>query len=457
MTRIPGYLIISIIFIIITHTSSAKKFRYYRPFRVNVDSSEEDHSRIWALLVAGSNGWYNYRHQSDVCHAYHVLRNHGIPKQQIITMMYDDIANNRMNPYPGKIYNNPGGVDVYEGVPIDYSGKDVTPENFLAILQGNRTAVRGGNGRIIESDGNDHIFIYFSDHGGVGLISFPDKILTVKDLNDALKRMSKRKQYNQLVFYMEACESGSMFNKVLPKDINVYAITAANEKESSWGCFCENTMGLPCLGDLFSVNWMNDSDEEDLEEETLETQYEIVKKETNRSHVMHYGDLSISDEYVGEFQGWQKGHKKIIYGDRIEHPSASAWPSRDIPLLMIQKELYEEDGVDDRERLEHNLKKMKLKRKYLDDFMVNLVETIIHDPINRHRILRNHPRAVTNLQCHNDLTKAFHNECFHFGRNPYALKYAYVLANLCEERIDTEILIQKLLDLCVDIDIVGVM
>jgi len=24
----------------------------------------------WALLIAGSSGWGNYRHQADICHAY---------------------------------------------------------------------------------------------------------------------------------------------------------------------------------------------------------------------------------------------------------------------------------------------------------------------------------------------------------------------------------------------------
>ena len=28
--------------------------------------------KIWVLLVAGSRGYYNYRHQADICHAYHV-------------------------------------------------------------------------------------------------------------------------------------------------------------------------------------------------------------------------------------------------------------------------------------------------------------------------------------------------------------------------------------------------
>ena len=49
----------------------------------------------WAVLVAGSNGWYNYRHQADVCHAYQILHKNGIPDSNIIVMMYDDLAKNK--------------------------------------------------------------------------------------------------------------------------------------------------------------------------------------------------------------------------------------------------------------------------------------------------------------------------------------------------------------------------
>ena len=77
--------------------------------------------------------------------------------------------------------------------------------------------------------------------------------------------MYKQEMYAKLVFYMEACESGSMFTD-LPKDINVYATSAANAKESSWGTYCSphdmvdgKKIGS-CLGDLYSVNWMEDTD-----------------------------------------------------------------------------------------------------------------------------------------------------------------------------------------------------
>ena len=46
----------------------------------------------WAVLVAGSDGYWNYRHQSDVCHAYQILKKNGIPEEQIIVIAKDDIA-----------------------------------------------------------------------------------------------------------------------------------------------------------------------------------------------------------------------------------------------------------------------------------------------------------------------------------------------------------------------------
>ena len=30
--------------------------------------------------------------QADACHAYRILRNHGMPAERIVLMMYDDIA-----------------------------------------------------------------------------------------------------------------------------------------------------------------------------------------------------------------------------------------------------------------------------------------------------------------------------------------------------------------------------
>jgi len=44
--------------------------------------------------------------------------------------------------------------------------------------------------------------------------------------------------YEKMVVYIEACESGSMFDGLLDPTINVYATTAANPSESSWATYC---------------------------------------------------------------------------------------------------------------------------------------------------------------------------------------------------------------------------
>merc|ERR1719183_3409459 len=85
----------------------------------------------WAVLVAASFQYNNYRHQSDVCHAYHVLSSRGIPDSNIIVMLYDDAANDEGNPFPGTLYNTPSGENVYEGCKKDYTGGDVSSGNFL--------------------------------------------------------------------------------------------------------------------------------------------------------------------------------------------------------------------------------------------------------------------------------------------------------------------------------------
>ncbi|KAK5979036.1 Hemoglobinase-type cysteine proteinase [Trichostrongylus colubriformis] len=402
---------------------------------------------IHALLVAGSNGWYNYRHQADVGHAYHTLKRHGLADENIIVMMYDDVANNKQNPYPGKLFNRPHGENVYEGLKIDYKGSSVTPENFLNILKGNASGVEGGNGRVIESNPNDRIFVFFTDHGAVGLIAFPDEMLTVKELNKALNWMHSNERYDQLVFYLEACESGSMFENVLKSNINVYAITAANSHESSWGTFCENDMRLPCLGDLFSVNWMKDSDEEDLNVETLEDQYKLVKRMTNLSHVMHFGDMHIANEPVGWFQGQRKSHRKGITDVDEEPYSTVSWPSRDVELLYLHQLKETTNDIYEAKELSRSIRKIHEDRRKIKSMVLNLVDNLVETLADRRRMFEER-NTVEDLDCHHDVVRAFDLICVDVNKYDYALKYIYVLNNLCIELGDAEQIITAMWSTC---------
>lgn len=52
----------------------------------------------------------------------------------------------------------------------DYTGKDLTPENLFAVILGNKSLVKGGSGKVVDSGPNDRIFIYYTDHGGSGIL-----------------------------------------------------------------------------------------------------------------------------------------------------------------------------------------------------------------------------------------------------------------------------------------------
>jgi legumain len=177
-------------------------------------------------------------------------------------------------------------------------------------LRGDAAAIsKVGTGKVLKSDANSKVFINFADHGAPGLIAFPSDMLYADDLIEAINYMHTNAMYNQMVFYLEACESGSMFSGLLAEDIGVYATTAANEKESSWGTYCSpddvvNGVHIgSCLGDLYSVNWLEDSDAMDASTETLAVQFDTVKTLTAQSHVMEYGETDFKQEVVGDFIG----------------------------------------------------------------------------------------------------------------------------------------------------------
>lgn len=289
----------------------------------------------YAVLVAGSNSYSNYRHQADVCHAYQVVKSKGIPEENIIVMAYDDIASNSKNPFPGKIFNKPTdagveGVDVYDGCKIDYSGAQVTPKNFMAVLTGT------ASGKSLKSTSNDNVFIFFSDHGAPGLIAFPSsETLHKDDLQSTFDTMHSKNMYKKLTMYLETCESGSMFQGLSTP--NVYALSASNPTESSWGYYCSSSTGGSsvngkaigsCLGDLFSIAWMEDSDAEDVTSESLQTQFKSVHDRTSKSEVMQWGELGFTTDKVSEFQG----AAATPLAPAPEKKAKDGWNAREIDL-----------------------------------------------------------------------------------------------------------------------------
>ncbi|CAG2112997.1 unnamed protein product, partial [Medioppia subpectinata] len=346
---------------------------------VNSLRVNEFNGKNWVVLVAGSNSWFNYRHQADVYHAYQIVKKNGIPDENIIVMHYDDIANNKANKFPGKVFNHPSHKDVYPGVPKDYTGKEVTPENFLKVLAGDQGLKNEGK-KVLESGPNDHVFVFFDDHGAPDLVAFPNKYLYSDPLLKTLKQMHQDKKYGKLVFYIEACEAGSMFAN-LPDNINIYATTAANGKESSYAIYNDATVGT-YLGDEYSVNWMENA--EAAPAETLQQQFDVTKTKTKGSHVQHFGDLSIASLPISQFLGHSKLSVEVTSDDN------TLVNNKDFPLVLAQQSAdYQELSV------------LSTGRQFLDTVFEEYVNSIQH-LMNANNDVFNTRLELNNRECYHN-------------------------------------------------------
>ena len=93
-----------------------------------------------AVLICGSEGWYNYRHQADILYAYNNLKKNGFSDDDIILIMRDDIANHTKNPDKGIIRVSPHGENLYQNIEIDYRADTLSVKDLEDILLGNKSS-----------------------------------------------------------------------------------------------------------------------------------------------------------------------------------------------------------------------------------------------------------------------------------------------------------------------------
>lgn len=112
------------------------------------------------------------------------MRERGIPKDKIITFVYDDITENPTTLTKGTFSTNQGiivividiywigfegGRDVCPSCAKGYAGKDVKKKNFLDALTGDAETVRNVNS-VRVSDPSQHIVTDWSGHGSIGVV-----------------------------------------------------------------------------------------------------------------------------------------------------------------------------------------------------------------------------------------------------------------------------------------------
>ncbi|KAH0793498.1 Clan CD, family C13, asparaginyl endopeptidase-like cysteine peptidase [Histomonas meleagridis] len=186
----------------------------------------------YAILIAGSSGWINYRHQADISTIYQMLLRNGYQKDHIIQFQYDDIANNELNTFPGQIFHAESHENVYPGASqIDVKNEDITAESLYNAL------------RSLKSTSNDNILLYYDNHGAPGTLGVPNSKgypIYGDELNNVIQEMYDKGLYKNFLFIVEACESGSLIPFI--KAPNTLVISASGPAEESWSLIYDSSI-----------------------------------------------------------------------------------------------------------------------------------------------------------------------------------------------------------------------
>ena len=207
--------------------ASADRLSEPRAFRATDPSVADvaEHKGNWALIVAASAGWDNYRHQADAFALYQQLKTRGFDDERIILIVADDLADNEKNQEKGFIVNVVDGPNLYEKASIDYRLSEVSPSILMNILAGNREGLKeaglSDDKPVVDSNESDNLYVFLVGHGGKqglaleaksveqGLdggqgIQFLEPVLVAS----TLQTLSENRRYRRALLVVEACHGG---------------------------------------------------------------------------------------------------------------------------------------------------------------------------------------------------------------------------------------------------------
>ena len=253
----------------------------------------------YAVLVQGSNGWGNYRHEADVLSIYQMLKANGYDDDHIILVSADDCADASENSDKGAVRTDPNGKNLRQGAVIDYRNADLTPQDICNILKGVKT---DKTPVVLPADAGQNVLFFWSGHGrsaainGINEMAWRDlsagQGMTADLLAETLQSMADAHQFRQVLVCLEPCYSANM-GQALEGIPGVLAICSAGPYEQSFADSWSNELGV-WMCDRFSRNLIGHATE--FPNGTYRDLYLYCAQHTLGSHVgiynyTHFGNL----------------------------------------------------------------------------------------------------------------------------------------------------------------------
>ena len=221
----------------------------------------------YAVLVQGSDGYINYRHQADVLNIYQALRRGGYPDDHIILILDKSIASHRANPEPGVIRTAPDGPDLLSGTTagsgisaaeVDYDSGDLSARDIADILAGRASSRLPV---VLPQDAGNNVLFYWSGHGRSQSQGGADEFVWRDDYAgqgftaSMLRETAEQMQFRKLCIAAEPCY-GERVIRAVEGTPGVLAMSGASAAEQSWADHWNNDARI-WMCDRFSLNLVN--------------------------------------------------------------------------------------------------------------------------------------------------------------------------------------------------------
>ena len=392
-----------------------------------------------AIIIAPRANWPDYGVQSESCRMYKDLVAGGVKPENIVLMSTKEVSEMAPNPYPGELFTDDSpsapGKDYAHGCVeyIDYEENDMSAKVMLAIMRADVDALKELTGKenpkVLHSTADDDIMLYFTSHGGPGRILVGSTTVSDKELMETIQYMHDHKMYKNFLFLMEACYSGSMFLD-LPKDLNVYAITAADDDHSSYESHCPpndvidgKSLGtcLSCYWDN-SMEWFMEGGADHTLDELFEHTHEAVAKSSSQN-VSHFGDIEgMGKMTLRQFMGDLPAKRlRSMAEDKSEKISKS-----EVPKHLAMWRAIRADKSELAEAMkQYEEEVFKMAKKEVE--VMRLGRAVMSEKAAEKAMKM--PAGEYSIDCVKELTLSLMNKCGH--TLPFSESAMNMLRNIC--------------------------
>lgn len=219
-------------------------FARLQDFDKNTQISYPEQEQAYALIVAPSSGWENYRYQAGAYLIYKQLKDNGMDDDHIVLVSEDDIARNPNNPTPGRILPPEGDGNLYENVTVDYKPSELGLSELPDILHSKISS-------------NDNLFVYWAGEAAPQGPKWLGETLPASEVVAFLVELNSRRSYRKLFFVLETDYSGAVGKAVEEEGIPGILCFAAADGETSKGGVRTDAAGKIPLSNSFTDAFYN--------------------------------------------------------------------------------------------------------------------------------------------------------------------------------------------------------